>query len=183
MRSLPLYLIGVISCFVLNACENATSNDSESLLTSAFDKGRVYLIADVDKVISERPITLTTSCLPLVTGKGRIAFRGTSMMIDGQWVLEAPLRDTFVTKPRVDTSNIYIPVEYTANRESSQTWQVRLQAGQSYAFDATALLDSVYVADSMRMYHVESDVAKRYSSKGYGYNPFGQLGNHLILRP
>jgi hypothetical protein len=183
MKTLVLCMIVLTCCGVLAACDNTTGNTTD-LRTQAFDKEQVILTADVERAVSDKSITLTTSCLPLVSGKGRIGIRGRGLSQNTSWFLESPFRDTLETEANPDSAVYdYVLVEYVANRTFSQPWQIRLQSGISYSFAANVILDSIYIADSARMYHICSDVAIRYSPGGHGYNREGQSGSHLILEP
>jgi hypothetical protein len=183
MKKLLLYVITLACGGAMSACDNTTGNTTD-LRTQAFSNRETSLTADAEKAVNDRPITLTTSCLPLVSGKGRIGIWGRGRSENTHWYLESPFRDTIETEFDPDTAAfIYIPVDYVANSPFSRSWVVQLQTNVAYTFYVSALLDSVYVSDSAKMYHVSSDVAIRYSPGGYGYNRIGASGDHLILDP
>jgi hypothetical protein len=130
------------------------------------------LAADAQNAVFDRPITVTTKCMPLITGKGVIGLRGVRAMGDVTWTLESPDVDT-VSVFQESSYYVYIPAEFKAKSEFHQQWTANLvpQSTSRYLFGAHIHIDSIFVADSNRMYWIESEVAKRYCPRRLGWQP------------
>jgi hypothetical protein len=121
-------------------------------------------------------------CLPLVTGKGVIGLRGTKSADIFDWLLLTPATDTasILHDPYY---TIHIPAEFKVNQTFTQTWKVQLLPGASgnYYFGAQVQIDSIFIADSNRMYGIRSDVAKKYCPRRLGWDPHAINENSIYL--
>jgi hypothetical protein len=100
------------------------------------------------------------------------------------WLLLSPVDDTLsiVSDPFYI---VQIPAEFKANQVFVQRWDVKLlprtgPAG-SYYFGASVFIDSIFIADSNRMYGIDSDVAKKHCPRRLGWNPYAVNENNVYL--
>jgi hypothetical protein len=170
---IPHFSIALLCC-ALVACHqpDAPIDDGELQQASTIKAGSFTVAADVERAVFDRSISLTTKCMPLVTGKGVIGLHGMKSKGNVAWTLDSPYVDT-VSVLQESSYTIYIPVEFKANSVFEQEWVVHLvpQSTSSYLFSAHIHIDSVFIADSNRMYWIQSEVAKKYCPRRLGWQP------------
>ncbi len=151
------------------ACSGSTPPPQDPVVES-FDRLQMKMYADTNKVITDRPITITTEVTPLVSGKGGI---GMFLANTSSWEFLLPMyRRLEIPQSAAfnDTMNTYYPVDLTANKPLSLLWKVQLHISHYSRFDASVFLDSVFVADSNRYFSVWSHEARVRTPGGFGYD-------------
>lgn len=170
----------LLVCVVIAGCNDSNPSVYHPGIEAFYQK-KVLMSADAVTAITDRPITIITSFHPMVKGKGRILFRGGGNALESGWRIESPLRDT-VDRGMMESGDVAeLPVEFTAESEYKQAWQVRLMRSGEFMFGADVVLDSVYIADSMRYFYVSSDVVYRHTPGGYLDRAYS--GHFLQLNP
>jgi hypothetical protein len=158
----------ILCASLLSACSSSTDSDTTyDPHVRAFKQSLVTLTANSYKVVPDAPITITTHFTPLVTGKGIIGMRGYGEYPNSSWQVESPVQKMFTPADRDSTA--VFALDFTANQPIDLQWQVRLHDLSAYHILANVGLDSVFIADSGRMYSIKSDEARRITN-GYGYN-------------
>ena len=174
------WIIFISCCVPIAACESPSSSNVTSTMMDAFDRRLITISSDVDHVDTGRSITLTTSTLPKVRGKGHVNISGYGSNINSYLRLEFPYRDSIDRKHGVmDAASI--PVEFEANHTLQQQWKMRLSDNCPYYFSAGIALDSIYIADSSRFFDVSSETVQRYHPNGF--NRFGISPTIFTLMP
>jgi len=131
----------------------------------AFRNEKVELTANSDRAVSDRPVTFKIRCYPQVTGVGRMYLNGWSADARSLLFIEAPRRDTLDT---INRRFEYVMM-FTAGVPSELEVVVRMQPDMDYFYSADAFLDSVFIPDSAKMFHVLSDAAVAFSGRSGGY--------------
>jgi hypothetical protein len=161
-----LTIVLVCACFA--SCSNGTDPGSVTdLRVRAFKRGETKFTADTDRAVTDRPVTLTLRCVPLVSGKGLMAICEVGTNENFKIVVESPVRDT------LHGDNNYIFVDFVANEPIERSWDVRFPVSPwsgTFALCALVTLDSVYIPEFDRWYSVHSDTAKSHTPSGWGYN-------------
>jgi hypothetical protein len=174
------WIILMSCCLLAAACESPGSLDVTSTMMDAFDRRLITISSDVSHVDTSRSITITTSCLPKVHGKGHIDISGYGSNIHSYLMLESPYQDS-VGRERGLTEAASTPVEFEANRTLQQRWKIRLGDNCPYYFSAGITLDSVFIADSGRFFQVASETVQRYHPNGF--SRFGISPEIFTLTP
>ena len=165
----------VLLCCVLLGCEPPDSPSDDNLSPASTIKPGTFTVSvDVQRAVFDRPIVVTTTCVPTITGKGYIGLRGNKWgdMLD--WSLLSPTIDT-VSTINDPYYTIHIPASFNKNQTFMQRWEIRLlprtgPAG-NYYIGAHIYTDSIFIADSNRMYWIHSDVARKHSPRPLGWQP------------
>lgn len=175
MNTLRLSII--LLCCVMLGCEQPYEviDDSQLIQASTIKPGSFTISANVDRAVFDRSITITMKCLPVISGKGVIGLGGRKANGEIDRRLLSPVHDT-VTIFDDSYYTIYVPVEFTANQEFTQTWSIQLLErtkpnGGSYFFDGAAHIDSIFIADSNRTYGIYSEVARKHCPRRLGWEP------------
>jgi hypothetical protein len=176
----------ILLCGVIAGCNGPDEPSDDSQLSQAptIKPGTFSVTVNVDRPVFDRSITATTSCMPLVTGKGVIGLTGTRTVDMFDWILLSPITDT-VSTVSLPYYTIHIPAEFKANETFTQRWDVRLlprtgPAG-SYYFGAHVYIDSIFIADSNRMYWIDSDVARKHCPRRLGWQPHAINEKNIYL--
>jgi hypothetical protein len=161
------------------------SDDSQLSQAPTIQPGSFKVSADPNRRVLNQPITITTTCLPRVTGKGVIGITGARWKNLFDWVLLAPIADTVLMADDVHYT-IHIPAEFQADQLFTQKWTIQLlprtgPAGEHYTMGAHVYIDSIFIADSNRMYWIKSDVARRHCPRHLGWQPHAMNDNTLYL--
>jgi hypothetical protein len=155
-------LLCVISLCALFSCSDPVAPVDSGRGYAFSDGGRLTLAVTPDTVATDLPVTITTRCVPRVTGRGRLILAGYSDNAAAQFYLESPIHDTIV---RLADSTVFdrveIPFSFTADTPCIQDWVVRFSERAGYRVWSMAIIDSVYVPDSLRMFPVSSETARR----------------------
>lgn len=183
MKTISLSIV-LIWCAVIGCKEPAGIDDSQLQTASTIKPGTFKVTADVTTPVLDRPITITTTCLPLITGKGVIGLTGRRWGDMFDWLLRSPVNDTtsFVDDPYY---TIHIPAEFKANETFTQKWSVQLlprtkPAGRYY-FGGHIYIDSIFIADSNKMYWIRSEVARKHCPRRLGWEPHAINDGNLYL--
>lgn len=154
MKIFVLKIIFITSLLV--SCENSTdvSNNVLPVQKDTFENMYVELSANTNKVILDSVVTITTNCIPKFNGSGIISLTGGGMMDSSIHVITNPLQDTLVSNAG-DLSTLVYPVSFTANEKLTVNWKIIFKTPISYSFKATAIFDSIAVADSSELYNYE----------------------------
>ena len=170
MRNMLRFIL--LAGFLVASCQESEEVNGPLIGKKLFETFNVEIWDDTNRAVFDYPITITTQCKPVMAGKGRI---GLQVICGGtpKFAIEYPLQDTI----HADTT-IYIPVDFVADAPFEQQWIIRLLEDQwSYGFDARAVFDSLFVADSSRYFHIESDEVKA----ALGAIDFGEASNFKRL--
>ena len=167
----------------LPACTTGPSNLPDPY-APAFVQRRIWLSADADRAVTDRVITFTGLCYPLVRGKGRLVLSTWPADTADDIYMESPTHDTLHRVAGSDTLGriSYIPVEFDSGGTVTGIWKLRLPVVSrigDYSFGADAMLDSVFVPDSGRYLPYLADVVRRRTPSGAGYDRFAN-SLHLI---
>ena len=182
-----LVSIGILCCALLGCDAPDIIDDGGIEPASAIQAGNVDVAADVGRAVFDQPITITTSCMPLITGKGVVGLGGRKSQGEIDRIILSPTKDT-VTLYQESLYTTYVPVEFKANQKLTQTWKVQLLQrtqpnGGSYFFYSHVHVDSIFIADSNRMYAISSDVARKYALRSRGWEPNGISSANIYLYP
>ncbi|MEP7218774.1 MAG: hypothetical protein ABI876_07645 [Bacteroidota bacterium] len=148
-----------------------------------FSGSWVEIEADTDRAISDRPILITTSCLPLISGKGymQLLCREDS----ARWIVISPIRDTVTGSERKSHGNFInateIPITFTANVHCAVPWKIKLEPSNGHAFWVMAVMDSLYYPKLGRYVWIHSSEARSLSFYGI-FRDFGMSREDLALR-
>jgi hypothetical protein len=149
----------------------------------AFAKQDIQITADADRRYTDRDITLTMKCLPLVSGVGRIMLDGNGNTQTWSWRSLAPVQDTVIQAPSGTLPpNLETSVHFTANDTCTMTWRIRLDSPVTYSFLAYARIDSVAVPGLDHLVTPWSTEAKIMSRNKMGYNEVAGSLEALYLR-
>ncbi|MEP7218179.1 MAG: hypothetical protein ABI876_04645 [Bacteroidota bacterium] len=179
----------LLLCLLLISCDHGPDSSSDRH-AFAFEHGYVYLSADFDKVVGDKQFTIITRCYPTITGKGWIGMAGLGQYTGSTVIVDEPLHDTQITHSRLEdnTYSIY-PAEFKANEPFEQRWRIRLQFPAAanfpsgFQFNGYAIIDSIFIPDSARLYPASSLEAKRYSGALDGFDVNAMSGTFLHLNP
>ncbi len=155
--TLPIVASALLSCGGILESGSQTKRDAFA------SYGRLTGTVDPDKVSRNTPVTFTTICMPLVTGKGRIFLRGRSNIGGSRMFFESPIIDTLeymIDSKTIDLTEI--PVDFTANKFCVQKWVLRFSHTTEYRLGSWAVIDSVYIPDSLRYFSPTSVVVREY---------------------
>jgi hypothetical protein len=111
-------------------------------------------------------ITLTMTCYPAMTGVGV-----TWLSLGTYTALEYPRIDTIRT-----STNVIVHVSFISNIPFKQQWKFRLLGGVppvTWNAEVRATFDSVYIADSSKMYWVHSEELVKILGGAIGNNDAG----------
>lgn len=179
----PILILVIGAALSLLGCSDPTQ-PSPVTPHNSFERGLVTMTADTDVVIVGRPTTITTRVVPLLTGKGRIEFRWSNNLKTSGLIVFAPFIDTL---PHADDSVDWVltfPVTFTANTPLETRWTFAFTKSAPYGCGASAFMDSIFVADSMRYFARESDIARRQDPDSLGYQCCASQGSGgLIFLP
>ena len=155
--------------FVLNlsfiSCQQSTDNENTPIDPSIimFEKPYVTITADTNKVIFDKPITITIKSTPLFSGKGRYILKllggGTSL------IFESFKNDTLHSTDSIRSRENF--VSYTENTITTEEWKIWFLDSVSYSFGAEIAFDSLFVTDSSRHYHIPSKEIETLYPQGF----------------
>jgi hypothetical protein len=183
MKTLSLAI--VLLCCAIAGCDGPDIIDDSNLQRASTIRGdNVDIIANVGRAVYDRPVTITVQCMPLVTGSGVIQISSEKDNDSFTWVLISPVEDT-VTIYRGSHYWIAIPAEFKAGQMFEQRWTIQLlpNTTDSHLFTGSAYVDSIFIADSSRMYGIESDVARKHCPRPLGWEPNAISSNNVYLQP
>jgi hypothetical protein len=178
-----VWLSIILLCCAFAGCDGPdVINDGGIEPAEVIKAANVDVSADTKKAVFDRPITITTRCMPLITGKGVIGLYGWKSNGNVTWTLESPAVDT-VTTFQESSYTIYVPAEFKANNEFEQKWTVHLvpPSAPNYLFGAHAHIDSIFIADSNKMYWINSEVARKYCPRPRGWQPDAVSSTEVYL--
>ncbi len=169
-----LFVVLALLALGLPACTTGPSNLPDPY-APAFVHGRIWLSADADRAVTDRTITITGLCYPLVRGKGRLRLRAWPADTADYIYLESPTHDTLHRVADSDTVDIVsdISVEFDSGGTVTGIWKLRFPVNSrngDYSFSAGAYLDSVFVQDSGRYLPSLADEVRRRTPSGAGYD-------------
>lgn len=154
-RRKNMKIIFYFACFIIclfTSCKNSSTNNQDTYAGEyPFERRQYDIIADPPVAIEDTTISLKVTCYPKFTGTGWMAI---SLGATSQYftVLEFPYRDTLkvYTEIRVRTN-------FQAETPFTQEWKFRLlfKPGD-YSIAVNAAYDSIFIADSVKMYPIDS---------------------------
>lgn len=112
---------------------------------------------EVDIAVKTRDdtlITITTNCLPLFDGKGKIILYGAINSNNACYEVIAPVQGKYCNS--ID-SIIYSPSIFNASKNYTVDWLVAINKQKNYTFSAKAVFDSIIVQDSCELFVPEYD--------------------------
>jgi hypothetical protein len=165
-------------CFATSCNDGAGPNSQKDPYLPAFVRRQITLTADADRAVTNRPITITGTCTPLVRGNGRLRLLAWPEDPSDYIILESPTLDTLHRGASIDTSTTqsYIIADFTPNVPVSGQWILRLPANArvgDYSFSASAILDSVFLPDSGKVFWFNDEVVLKSTESGAGYDRIG----------
>jgi hypothetical protein len=179
-------LLFFTSALLLASCSQSVDPPDTALPDPSIKDNKIEISLDADHVVTDRDITITMRCTPLVSGKGHFELESSGQFAESMVILNSPVVDT-LTGADINhgSSFITIPAEFVANEPFEQRWRVRLQSNHPsdiYKFGAGVGIDSIYIADSNRLYWLHSDVVKNSTKRKKGYQS-GALSGYIHLSP
>jgi len=154
MRS-SLLFITLVGCF-LSSCKNTYTGQDTYAGEYPFEKRTYNVSATPPVALKDTTISLIVTCYPKFTGTGwmAISLGATSQFFT---VLEYPYRDTLK-----EYTEIRVPTKFQEESLFTQTWKFRLLFDSGdYAIAINAAYDSVFIADSAKMYSIDSPELKK----------------------
>ncbi|HVZ40051.1 MAG TPA: hypothetical protein VHI13_12305 [Candidatus Kapabacteria bacterium] len=176
MNAMKIHALLPLTLTLLVAACSGSTTPPQDPVVEAFDRLQMKMYADTNKVITDRPITITTEVMPLVSGKGRISMDASA----ASWEFLEPVKRTVhlpVVPPDTPRVTDY-PVVFTAHQRVVVSWELQLQWREHHTFFSNVFLDSVFIADSGRFFSVWSHEARIRTPDGLGYDnsqPFHDL--------
>lgn len=167
------HILLLLPClFLLASCDEGAT-DTPLPGEQAFKDGHMYLTAEPDKSVTDRPITVTTWCYPRIPGTGKLTLEIRSEYLDDTIYVVSPVLDTLYRPFSVveDPMAQKAIAEFITDGEQKLQveWVVQLRRypeRRSYHLFASVRLDSVFIFDSNRMYHYLDPVIYRYYPEG-----------------
>jgi hypothetical protein len=185
MKITTLFLLAS-SLFATSCSQGVDSPPDTALPPPSIKDNKIEISLDADHVVTDRAITVTMRCTPLVTGKGHFELESSGQWAESMVILESPITDTLTGGDINNGSSVsVVPAEFVANQPLEQHWRVRLQSNHPtdiYKFGAVVGIDSIYIADSNRLYWLYGAALKEIS---HGRTPYqgGALSDYIYLRP
>gem|GEM_PF-1547382 len=143
--------------FSFSACKNsATDNHDTYAGEYPFEQRELVFSANPAKALEDTTISLKVTCYPKFTGTGwmAISLGSTSQFLT---VLEFPYRDTLR-----DYTEIRVHAKFQAGSPYTQEWKFRfLFKPDNSLIAALAAYDSIFIADSAKMYAIDSPELKK----------------------
>lgn len=132
------------------------------------------------KTRNDTLITITTSCLPLFNGKGKIILYGAINSNNACYELLSPVQGKFCNSP---DSIIYDSLPFNASENFKVDWLIAINKQKNYTFSAKAVFDSIIVQDSCELFVPEYDCKKALEEyrKELKYVPLFAISKNLNL--
>lgn len=165
-----IYTILVLITFcAIAGCSNEVGTEPLGK-SRTFERSEVIISADTNRAITTKPITVTTECIPLIEGKGRLTLYGRGALSGSKWALLSPFSDTLINtydqRFRASTE-----ADFRKGKTTVQQWRVHLLTSEtSYVFWADASIDSVYIEDSASYFPINSEIVRLSSPYRIGYD-------------
>ena len=155
MRTILSFTIVIICLFT--SCKNSTTNNQDTYAGEyPFEKRQYDITANPPIALKDTTISLQVTCYPKFTGTGwmTISLGATAQFFT---VLEFPYTDTLK-----DYTEIRIHTKFQEKTSFTQEWKFRLlfESGD-YSIAVNAAYDSIFIADSAKMYPIESPELKK----------------------
>jgi hypothetical protein len=154
----------VIGTCGIISCEDAGVNHNTPAPQYAIENfGRIELSASSTVPNANLPITIATKFTSRVTGKGRLWIYGFGEDAATKVFVDLPRTDT-ISDPtgQATVDRVEIPFEVTSGQQFSQDWTIRFSDNSRFRIKAAAVIDSVYLQDSLRMYWSNSDTVQNH---------------------
>lgn len=151
IKEIKIFLIILV---VITSCKD-TGVDTGKFI--ADPRKPTFKNMEVDIAIKTRNdtlITITTSCLPLFNGKGKIILYGANNSNNACYELIAPVQGTYCNS--ID-SIVYSPSLFNASKNYTVDWLIAINKQKNYTFSAKAVFDSIIVQDSCNLFVPEYD--------------------------
>jgi hypothetical protein len=167
--------------FTLFSCSDNQVSTQDPDPPVTFYRAQVEMSADTDKAIADHTTTIKLHCLPLLSGVGRMQLDIGKNRKETTVYVDSPLQDTVETG--IAGKDITVPVKFVANQPFDQQWHIRFDTAGYYNFHARAIFDSVAIADSSRLYWVQSAIVRQSTPNGVGYTWLATSNSSLVLTP
>jgi len=146
----------LIVCSFLSCSKTPTNNNDEPYAGEfAFEQRKLDMISEPPVAIEDTTISLKITCYPKYSGTGTM---WVSLGAPACWVvLEYPNRDTLKTE-----TNVTVNTKFLAGNSFTQEWRFKLLEtfSGSYSFETFVRYDSIFIADSAKMYAINSPELK-----------------------
>jgi len=157
----PLLFFYVCFAIFFGSCSKeehlVTVGDPPTAGETQFEQRKMEIQAVPDKALEDTTTLLKVTCYPLFTGTGwmSIDLGATSQYLT---VLEYPYIDTLK-----ENLLIFVHTKFQSGIPCTQEWKFKFlyRPFEDYRININAAYDSIYVADSAKMYGVDSPEMKR----------------------
>jgi hypothetical protein len=173
MKTISLFACTIICLFV--SCKNSTTNSQEPYAGEyPFEKRQFDATATPPVSLKDTTILLRVTCYPKFTGTGWMAI-SLGATVQFITVLEYPYTDTIK-----DYTEIRVRTKFQEKTPFTQEWKFRLlfESGD-YAIAVNAAYDSIFIADSAKMYCIDSPELKKIR----WIEPGGPLQYFILPKP
>jgi hypothetical protein len=161
MKTALLFICVCFTVFISSCSKDdnqITGGDPPSAGESQFTQRKLAVQAAPDKALADTTTSLKVTCYPRFTGAGWMSINiGTTSQIF-LTVLEYPYIDTLK-----ENLQILIHTKFQAGIPCNKEWRFKFlyKPYGNYHITMLAAYDSIYVADSAKMYKVDSPEMKR----------------------
>ncbi|HXF90878.1 MAG TPA: hypothetical protein VNJ29_03000 [Candidatus Nitrosotenuis sp.] len=142
-------LIVLIWSVYFIACNKVTDSNQPASGKPTFSTHKIDISTVPDTLRPDSLMTLTISCYPAMTGVGY-----SWIVMNAVTVLEYPRVDTIKT-----LTNVIVRGSFVAGIPFSQQWKFKMLGNvptNLWVSEVRATFDSIYIADSLKMYPVSS---------------------------
>ena len=153
--------ITLFTCFVIcyfSSCKNSSTNNQDTYAGEyPFEQRKFDITASPPTALKDTMISLKVTCYPKFTGTGWMAISLGGGGEGFRTVLEFPYKDTLKSY-----TEIRVHTKFLAGNPFTQEWKFKLlfKSGD-YAIAVNAAYDSVFIADSAKMYVIDSSELKK----------------------
>lgn len=157
-------LLICLCVYFFYTCKNSSTNNQDTYAGEyPFEKRQYDMIADPPVALQDTIISFKVTCYPKFTGTGWMAI---SLGASVAWVvLEFPDQDTLK-----DYKEVRHSVRFQGKKPFTQEWRFKLLKtfSNDYSIAVMAAYDSIFIADSIKMYPIESPELKKIKWIGTG---------------
>lgn len=148
-KNIFIQLIFVFICTHLISCNKITDNNQPVSGKPTFSTYKIDISAVPDTLRPDSLMTLTIKCYPSMTGVGY-----SWIVMNSVTILESPKIDTIKT-----LTNVIVRGSFISGIPFTQQWKFKMLGNvpnKLWVSEVRATFDSIYIADSLKMYHVSS---------------------------
>ncbi|MBW7843955.1 MAG: hypothetical protein LC124_11370 [Ignavibacteriales bacterium] len=149
MRAILFFCVTIL---FFSSCKNSSTGNEDTYAGEfAFEQRKLDITAEPAVALQDTTILLKVTCYPKYPGTGTMRI---SLGAPSSWVvLEYPYRDTLK-----ELTEIPSYVNFESGNPFTQEWQFKLLRTFStdYTFEVFARYDSIFIADSTKMYGIDS---------------------------